>query len=64
MVRNPLANSGDARDMSLILRPERSLGIGNGIGDGTTVFLPRKFHGQRSLASCSPQSHKELDTHK
>ena len=27
-----------------------------------TVFLPRKFHGQRSLASYSPWGHKELDT--
>ena len=28
----------------------------------TPVFLPGKFHGQRSLAGYSPQSHKELDT--
>ena len=27
----------------------------------TPVFLPGKFHGQRSLASCSPWGHKELD---
>ena len=26
------------------------------------VFLPGKFHGKRSLAGYSPQSHKELDT--
>ena len=25
------------------------------------VFLPRKFHGQRSLAVYSPWGHKELD---
>ena len=25
------------------------------------VFLPRKFHGQRSLAGYSPWGHKELD---
>ena len=25
------------------------------------VFLPGKFHGQRSLAGYSPWSHKELD---
>ena len=24
------------------------------------VFLPRKFHEQRSLVGCSPQDHKEL----
>ena len=28
----------------------------------TTVFLPGKFHGQRSLAGYSPWGHKELDT--
>ena len=28
----------------------------------TIVFLPGKFHGQRSLVGYSPWSHKELDT--
>ena len=28
----------------------------------TPVFLPREFHGQRSLAGNSPQGHKESDT--
>ena len=28
----------------------------------TLVFLPGKFHGQRSLVGYSPWSHKELDT--
>ena len=28
----------------------------------TPVFLPVGFNGQRSLAGCSPWSHKELDT--
>ena len=28
------------------------------------VFLPRKFHGQKSLAGYSPWGHKELDTTK
>ena len=27
----------------------------------TPVFLPRKFHGQWSLAGYSPQGHKDLD---
>ena len=27
----------------------------------TPVFMPRKFHGQRSLAGYSPWGHKELD---
>ena len=28
----------------------------------TPVFLPGKSHGQRSLAGCSPRSHKESNT--
>jgi len=28
----------------------------------TSVFLTGESHGQRSLAGCSPQGHKELDT--
>ena len=28
----------------------------------TPVFLPREFHGQRSLASYCPKRHKELDS--
>ena len=28
----------------------------------TPAFLPRESHGQRSLAGCSPWSHKEADT--
>ena len=28
----------------------------------TPVFFPGEFHGWRSLAVCSPQSHRELDT--
>ena len=28
----------------------------------TPVFWPGEFHGQRSLAGCSPWGHKELDT--
>ena len=28
----------------------------------TPVFLPGKFHGERSLVGYSPRSHKELDT--
>ena len=38
---------------------ERSLGGGN--EKPTPVFLPGVFHGQRSLASYSPQGHKESD---
>ena len=28
----------------------------------TPVFLPEKFHGQRSLAGYSPEDHKQSDT--
>ena len=28
----------------------------------TPVFLPREFHGQRSLLGYNPRGHKELDT--
>ena len=28
----------------------------------TPVFLPGEFHGQRSLAGCSPWGHKESNT--
>ena len=28
----------------------------------TPVFLPREFHGQRSLVGCNPWSHKKLNT--
>ena len=28
----------------------------------TSVFLPGKFHGQRSLVGSSPWGHKELNT--
>ena len=28
----------------------------------TPVFLPKNFHGQKSLADYSPWGHKELDT--
>ena len=31
-------------------------------GQPTPVFLSRESHGQRSLAGCSPRSHKESDT--
>ena len=39
---------------------ERSPGKGN--GKSAPTFLPRKFHGQRSLMDCSPWGHEESDT--
>ena len=44
----------------------RSLGqkdpLKKGMGLPTPVFLPGKFHGQRSLAGYSPWGRKESDT--
>ena len=41
----------------------QSLGRGDPLEKGMTtlVFLPGKYHGQRSLAGCSPWGCKELD---
>ena len=52
VVKNPPANTGDARDMGL--RPEsgRYPGVGK---------LPGNFRGWRSLAGCNPWGHKELN---
>ena len=57
MVKNLPANAGDAG-----LTPDlrRFPGIGN--GRPTPVFLPRKSHGQRSLAGRGTWGHKAADT--
>ena len=51
MVKNAPANAGDSRDVSSNPGSGRSPGVGNG---NTLVFLPGKFHGQRSLVGYSP----------
>ena len=43
LIKNPPANAGDTRDMSLIPGSGRSPGEGN--GNSIPVFLPGKFHG-------------------
>ena len=58
MVKNPLANAGDVRDLGSIPGSGRSPGVGN---DRLPVFLPGEFHGQRSLVGYSPWHYKELD---
>ena len=57
MVKNPPANARDARDTGFDLwvwkipwSRKKQL---------TPVFLPGKFHGQRSLEGYSPWGHKE-----
>ena len=60
MVKNLPASTEDARDVGLIPGLGTSPGVGN--GKPTSVFLPGKFHEQRSLVGYSPWGHKELDT--
>ena len=52
MVKNLHGSVGVARDEGLI----------PGSGRPTAVFLPGKFHGQRSLGGYSPWGHKKSDT--
>ena len=59
-VVNLPANAGDARDKGSIPGLGSSSRVGN--GNPPPVFLPGKFHGQRSLAGYSPWGRKESDT--
>ena len=59
VVKNPIANAGDVKDVGSIPGLERSLGAGN--GNPTPAFLPGKFHGQKSLVDYSSWDCKELD---
>ena len=59
MVKNPPANTGDARDTGSIPGFERSPGGGYG---NPLQFLPGESYGQRSLDGYSPEGYKELDT--
>ena len=58
LVKNLPANAGDTRDPGLIPGLGRSPGVGNG---NKLVFLPGKYHGQKSLAGYSPWGLKEFD---
>ena len=59
VVRNPLANAKDIKDMGVVPGSGRSPGEGN--GQPTPGFLPGKFHGQGSLVGYS-HSVAKLDT--
>ena len=48
MVKNPPANIGDIRDVSLIP------GLGRSPGEENGNPLPEEFHGQRNLVGYSP----------
>ena len=41
--------------------PVRFLGWEDPLEESMAIFLPGKFHGQRSMAGCSPRGHKEVD---
>ena len=58
VVKNPHANTGDARDSSSIPNREDPW---RRKWQPTPVFWPRKFHGQMRLVGCSPWDHRELD---
>ena len=56
LVKNVLVNAGDARDVDSIPGWEDSLEQEMAT---TPVFLPGKFHAQRSLVGYSPWGRKE-----
>ena len=56
MVKNPPANAGDVSSI-----PGSGKIPWRRRWQPTPVFLPGKFHGQRSLVGHSPWGHKELD---
>ena len=58
VVKNPPANAGDTRDMGLMLSQEVPW---RRKWQHTPVFLPGKFHGQKSVAGYSPRGCKESD---
>ena len=57
VVRNPPVNAEDTEEVGSIPGSERSPGGGN----GTPIFLPGEFHGQRILVGYSLWGLKELD---
>ena len=60
VVKNLPANAGDSRDTVLI--PVLGKIPWKRQWQPTTIFLPREFHGQRTLAGYSPWGCKESDT--
>ena len=59
VVKNLPANVGDIRNAGLNHRPGRAPGEGS--DNPLLICLPGKFHGQKSLAGCSPWGVKESD---
>ena len=61
MVKDLPANAGDARDMGLIPGSGRKQQTWSRKPQTTSIFLPGKVHGQRSLVDYSLRGHKESD---
>ena len=61
VVRKPPANARDSRDNGFTLWAGKIHWKRK--WQPTSVFLSGKSHGHRSLAGCSPQGHKDSDTH-
>ena len=59
LVKSPPANTGDTQDVGSIPGSGRSSGEEK--WQLIPVSLPRKFHGQKSLAGFSPWGRKESD---
>ena len=59
VVKNPLANAGDPRDLGLF--PELERPPGGRKWQSTPVYMPGKSRGKNSLAGYSPWGHKELE---
>ena len=57
VVKNPPVIAGGVRDAGLIPKMGRSPEEGKG-NLPLVLFLPEKFHGQRSLVGYSPWGHK------
>ena len=60
VVKNPLANAGDVRDVGSI--PPLGRSPGGGLGNPLQYSCLENPHGQRSLVGYSPWGCKELDT--
>ena len=60
MVKNPLANAGDMRDVGLV--PGLGRSTGGGHGNPLQYSFLENPHGQRSLENYSSYGCKESDT--
>ena len=59
MVKNLPVNATESGDVGSVPGSGRSPEVGK--WQPTPVFLPGKFHGQRTLEDYNPWSHKESD---